>query len=411
MQTSAELDSRAWGRATLVAGRSRVQAWSVDSARAHTQLVVGRRPANDWCIEADGMEEEHCVLLWSRQTLWVIPSSNAVTLVNREPLRRPLKIARTCWLELGAAVLIVDASPGRAANGESTSAPASAGSTCPTRAFDRTLIYGLPQAPLAVAAEPSTLAATALTSQPSRLDAPELDAVRTPPHPHADLTCTRIAPLGENKPHDPEAWSEAIDLAMPRLGRAGRPHHREPGEPGSNAAGARGLLGASYCRLLANLPLTRARRLFTRLVHGRVRALLWPTMAGFMLLVCMQVVDAASCHSAAGATADMASGRARAAERPSGNAAKRDALASPSVVAARPPAPTPDRSLEVNPAVVRRASALLLAGRHEQALPLYQQLAKDDDQPVFQLIARVLSQRLREQCLAREGDGGEPCEP
>lgn len=399
MQCASSLEAEPhWARATLVAGKSNVQRWTIDSERPSARLVVGREAPSDWVIESDAMEAQHLALHWNGEQLWIIPLGESFTLVDGAVLSEPLCITRTTWVELGGAVMIVDASWGRSASPslsrlegaarrldrERAGEGAAAGGTyAPTQIYRRDAQHREALRGNSGAANPhsaqhdaSSMNATVIASLaqlcegaegPARgvatqVAAPCLGApARTPPQPHE--RDERTDPISDR----PVSWRRSLREAFRRARRFPAPRRSR-----QRWVRLALMLGAG----IAALPLIFAGELKTQVVRAnqRVQEGVAPSPA--------ERANAETVHGL-GAIEDEAT-------TPEG-------------------ARRADGSIPVDRDELRRASELLIAGRYEQALPAYRHLQSATGERVYETILRVLERKLRERCEEREAQGGAPC--
>jgi hypothetical protein len=363
-----------WARVTLVAGKAKVQRWSIDGSKQRARVVVGQDPSCDWHVEAEGVQAGHLALQWNGETLWVVALGEGKARMNGRPLQAPCQIVQTSWIDFGSAVMIAE-------------------SSCSGRGEARGEAVGN----LERQREVSML-----------LDVSHLQTNNHVPSAQAANTlATRIAPLPH---HASNANLRAAyvpgDIPAPVLGKGALGVVADERDR-SHVAPAVTPTDKLWQNIQQQGHIGRVLRLLRR---HRVRLRILATLASALLAVCLRAELRAMDRPLARATRAITE--------------KRDTLETRPVSRGRPEQRAPaqasssERRHGVPHALVpemqaraRRASELMFAGRREEALPLYQQLAAQTHEPVFGTIASVLARHVRERCEEREEAGGEPCEP
>jgi hypothetical protein len=404
-----------WARATLVAGKAAVQRWTIDGTKSSARLVLGREPQSDWVIDSEGVLPQHLALQWNGEQLWVVPVGESFSLVNGSLLTEPLCVLRTTWLEFGSAVMILDASAARPAGPSLSRLEAAAERIDVGVAAERgAVLAGATYAPTRVyrrtegdAAPPTTNAID--TTALGAVHATAVDAARSRAA-RAALSATVIAPLSRICPElGDSAESRTIEVPEPRLGKPLPVPERAEAETASLAlaSGPRPsfVRGVSLSADMAHaLRFLERRGVRLGLALGAALAVSTLFLPGLLQLPSIEpqrLARAASRRPGASPPSERGAS-------PSGSvasAAPKSAPAQPpKPAAAQPPAPDLSRQR-------RLAAEALIAGRYEQALPAYAELASATGQPVFETIQHVLERKLRARCEEREAQGGEPCAP
>jgi hypothetical protein len=395
-----------WARATLVAGKAAVQRWTIDGKKSSARLVVGRDPQSDWVVDSDGVLPQHLALQWNGESLWLVPVGESFALVNGSLLSEPLCVRRTSWIEFGSAVMIVDASAARPPGPSLSRLEAAAQRIDVGVAANRGAVSaGATYAPTRVYQRAGADAASPLMPA---VAAPALDSVDATlaRSARAALSATVIAPLARICPElGDSAKPRAVEVPEPRLGKPLPAPERAEAEPASLLASGprppfvRGVsLSADLRHVLRFLERHRVR---LGLALGAALA-----VSTFFLPVQLPTPSVEVRPTSAASPRPAASPPPSRGASPSG----------PAVPASAPP-PQPPKAAEAQPSApdfsrqLRIAAESLIAGRYEQALPAYAQLASATGQPVFETIQQVLERKLRARCEEREAQGGEPCAP
>ncbi len=231
-----------WARVHLESGRSSGDKWEVDASAAGVRIDVGAAQACVWQVQAPGVAPQHLEMYWDGEVLWVADLDGAAVRIDGQLVDDWYATAHGSRIEFGQAKMRVETSFAPSMDDDRPSSPSPTGRTVldrPGLADAATRVDSGARGMVDSAATRVTGAQDALDQMLERLTLPshvELNEAEPDPGAPAGGEPTRAAVFGGAASPDPMA-TRLVQTPEARIGGAsGSPIHRRPPPPRIGAA-------------------------------------------------------------------------------------------------------------------------------------------------------------------------------